>query len=536
MRLSHRLPTAKMNEAMYFIKAKSIREECTKRMNNLNFTLNSINIGQNLVLHQDFKDKEDLDKAIQREKRKNRKLKKILKMKEDQLRAIELKRFGGVKSQKDLEQFIAAVEEEDEALENLASDKATQEIARDKAIAEQKMMKQLLGALQLVDALSQQDPLRYSLSTESSSVPLDPITQRPMVDPVIVDSLTHCGHTFEKESIGEWIKQGGRTCPSCNSELRSNKLTPNVYLREMISSVQESSQLESSSYLPLPGDSEQPSVAKDSASRIQTEQKIYIMESLPIDEPVSKPPDTGNALKLWIKGHKRKLIVTGVGLLTLVALLIALGGTTDTKTEEMLDSGPPASSTPPPTPTEPTDAPAPTPRECTWPDLRACDASKVLAENGLTGTIPTEIGLWTQLTLLNLRSNQLTGMIPSEIGLLTLMTKLNLSSNQLSGSLPTKVGWMTALHNLELEKNKLTGQIPSEIGLLSELRWLSLSENGLTGTVPTELGLESINTLYLYENRLSGTIGNEICSEVSSPWVDCKDVTCACCFCADGYR
>ena len=56
-----------------------------------------------------------------------------------------------------------------------------------------------------------------------------------------------------------------------------------------------------------------------------------------------------------------------------------------------------------------------------------------LYNQGLDGTIPTEIFQYTHLTLLRLRDNQLSGTLPTEIGRLTQLTHLSLYSNQLSG-------------------------------------------------------------------------------------------------------
>ena len=65
---------------------------------------------------------------------------------------------------------------------------------------------------------------------------------------------------------------------------------------------------------------------------------------------------------------------------------------------------------------------------------------------GLTGTIPTEIGLLTQLTMLHLAANstesngaKLSGVVPSQLGMLTNLDALYLSYNALSGVLPTEL-------------------------------------------------------------------------------------------------
>ena len=86
-----------------------------------------------------------------------------------------------------------------------------------------------------------------------------------------------------------------------------------------------------------------------------------------------------------------------------------------------------------------------------------------LGGQGLTGSIPPEIGSLTNLRHLYLYNNQLTGSIPSEIGKLTNLTHLYLDNNQLTGSIPSEIGNLTNLTELMLSGNQLTGIIPDEI-------------------------------------------------------------------------
>ena len=71
----------------------------------------------------------------------------------------------------------------------------------------------------------------------------------------------------------------------------------------------------------------------------------------------------------------------------------------------------------------------------------------------------------------NLSSNELTGSIPSEIGILTNLTSLNLSGNELTGSIPPEIGNLTNLTYLNLSYNQFTGVIPESICELNNLRW-----------------------------------------------------------------
>ena len=86
-----------------------------------------------------------------------------------------------------------------------------------------------------------------------------------------------------------------------------------------------------------------------------------------------------------------------------------------------------------------------------------------LYNEGLNGTIPTELFQHTQLTDLGLDVNQLSGTVPTEIGLLTRLDALYLARNRLTGTVPTEIGRLTQLISLELYGNSLRGTLPTEL-------------------------------------------------------------------------
>jgi Leucine-rich repeat (LRR) protein len=128
----------------------------------------------------------------------------------------------------------------------------------------------------------------------------------------------------------------------------------------------------------------------------------------------------------------------------------------------------------------------------------------------LTSTIPREIGLLTQLTLLDFNGNALTSTIPSEIRLLNQLTRLDFGSNSLTSTIPSELGLLSQLTILAFFSNKLTSTIPSEIGLLNQLTELSFWNNSLTSTIPSDIGLLTLLTwLSFWQNSLT-TISTEI--------------------------
>ena len=146
-----------------------------------------------------------------------------------------------------------------------------------------------------------------------------------------------------------------------------------------------------------------------------------------------------------------------------------------------------------------------------WHGVAAVDNLSVvgldLAENGLSGKMPPELGKLDRLSSLELAGNQLTGEIPKELGNLGEMQRLKLASNQLTGSIPSELGNLPNLWALDLGGNKLSGEIPPELGKLGSLVWLSIFGNQLTGQIPSELAdLPNLGFLWLAGNPLSGCI------------------------------
>lgn len=66
------------------------------------------------------------------------------------------------------------------------------------------------------------------------------------------------------------------------------------------------------------------------------------------------------------------------------------------------------------------------------------------------------------------------GAVPSELGLMTTLTSLDITSNTFSGTLPTELGLLTRLTLLGLHMNSLVGTLPTELGQLTFLKELSV--------------------------------------------------------------
>lgn len=140
----------------------------------------------------------------------------------------------------------------------------------------------------------------------------------------------------------------------------------------------------------------------------------------------------------------------------------------------------------------------PLPLEGTWVSAIAeCEWLNVTCSNG-------------NVTSVVLRMDQLTGQIPSDLALLTDLTMLDLSFNRLAATIPSSIGeFLTALKHLDLSSNELAGAIPTSLGELSALTFLRLPNNSLTGTMPF-CNRDNTRSFRVLE-------------------ADCKELECPCC-------
>ncbi|KAE8800296.1 putative receptor kinase [Hordeum vulgare] len=134
------------------------------------------------------------------------------------------------------------------------------------------------------------------------------------------------------------------------------------------------------------------------------------------------------------------------------------------------------------------------------------------ADNRFTGTIPSDIGKLSNLKELSLFQNRYYGEIPSSIGNLSQLNLLALSTNNLEGSIPATFGNLTELISLDLASNLLSGKIPEEVMRISSLAlFLNLSNNLLDGPISPHIGqLANLAIIDFSSNKLSGPIPNAL--------------------------
>lgn len=141
------------------------------------------------------------------------------------------------------------------------------------------------------------------------------------------------------------------------------------------------------------------------------------------------------------------------------------------------------------------------------PNLDTLENLRVLhlGENQLSEPIP-DLRKLIHLRDLLLHTNQLSGSIPNFSGLAQLR-ELRLENNQLEGPLQSKFNDLPNLERLDLYRNPLKSELP-DLSSLIKLRILLLHHNELIGTIPELNTLINLENLHLYENQLEGSIPN----------------------------
>jgi len=160
--------------------------------------------------------------------------------------------------------------------------------------------------------------------------------------------------------------------------------------------------------------------------------------------------------------------------------------------------------------------------ECEWMGV-VCNGNDVmywlqLSDNGLTGSINSELGQLSELRILRLPGGVITDPIPNIFDQLPELEFLDLSSHLISGPIPNSIYGLINLEELVLRQNRISGEISPAIGRLLLLERLLLDDNQLTGSIPTELGFaSSLEEATFDTNFLQGAMPDSVCDLKSDP-------------------
>ncbi|KNA03665.1 hypothetical protein SOVF_206960 [Spinacia oleracea] len=127
----------------------------------------------------------------------------------------------------------------------------------------------------------------------------------------------------------------------------------------------------------------------------------------------------------------------------------------------------------------------------------------------ISGYLPEELGLLTDLALLHLNSNRFFGVIPSSFAHFKLLHELDVSNNLFCGQFPKVLLCLPSLKFLDIRYNHFDGSIPSAVFDL-KLDALFLNNNNFSSTIPKNIANSSVSVLVVANNNLNGCFPTEI--------------------------
>ncbi|KAG7340192.1 leucine rich repeat LRR-containing protein [Nitzschia inconspicua] len=153
-----------------------------------------------------------------------------------------------------------------------------------------------------------------------------------------------------------------------------------------------------------------------------------------------------------------------------------------------------------------------------------------LESNFFNGTFPQNIATMDQLVYIYMRRNDMNFTLDwLSGGRLTNLFSLWLEGEGLSGTIPNDIGLLTRLASLSLTDSKLTGTIPTTLGQLTGLRRLWLYGNKLHGEIPQSFNnLASLELAEFHNNSLWGSMPTNVCKAVSSNAYEHASLTADC--------
>ena len=151
---------------------------------------------------------------------------------------------------------------------------------------------------------------------------------------------------------------------------------------------------------------------------------------------------------------------------------------------------------------------------CDWYGIYCSDDMHVISlsfsENGLCGTLASEIGLLDRLQWVDLAFNSMHGAIPEELFSLREIKTIWLVDNGFNGTISQSIGQLRNLEQYDIQGTQMRGTIPTEIGLCTQLDNFQFSKSLLTGTLPSEVGNFDLTFFFGRYGNVGGTLPTEI--------------------------
>ena len=164
-----------------------------------------------------------------------------------------------------------------------------------------------------------------------------------------------------------------------------------------------------------------------------------------------------------------------------------------------------------------------------------------ISENRLNSTIPQGLADLPNLHALYAYKSGLMGKVQDFLPRMKSIFEIWLDDNyELGGTIPTEVGLLTDLASFSISNGAVIGQIPSEVGLLTNMQQLWLFGNYLSGEIPSQIGsLSALKIFAVEDNAIKDTsMPQQICDlEMVSLSSDCGGeidlIQCDCCTCCE---
>lgn len=165
--------------------------------------------------------------------------------------------------------------------------------------------------------------------------------------------------------------------------------------------------------------------------------------------------------------------------------------------------------------------PSSDPRAVLVPEIGNLKSLQYLFASGFyTGgsTIPTEIGLCTQLIIFDIQQASLQGTVPAQLLQNDNLFALRLNNNNLTGLLPshlTELSFAKNLAILDLSGNQFTGPFPDPANMTLLIEY-DVSNNLFEGPVPRGFNSNILNIVALSNCRANGTIPDDLVIQSSN--------------------
>ena len=135
-----------------------------------------------------------------------------------------------------------------------------------------------------------------------------------------------------------------------------------------------------------------------------------------------------------------------------------------------------------------------------------------LAQNLLTGTIPSEINQLTNLRRFIIRENEFTGKLPESLAEMNLFA-FDITGNTFTASLPNILDSSVDMGYFDVSNNLLSGSISSKSWNNPSAWYLNFALNSFTGKLPVFTDLSSLVSISIAYNYFEGNCQLDTLSE-----------------------